>query len=159
MGKDQYFHSFLYWMGDLILDILFLPHWCVGSGGREGNLSSSSQFTGHRKAHLDLTRTVQPHRDPSLGAGCSHWMVFGLSHSGGGLSFLCEGHNVTRMNRWGTQRDGRDGAMCPRTCLPFPPGHLARPHFPVFFVIWWSCMTEFWPMECVEAVRSTVERP
>lgn len=41
-----------------------------------------------------------------------------------------------------------------KTRFPFPPGHPEKLYFLAIFVIWWSCMAEFWPMECMWAVRS-----
>lgn len=69
---------------------------------------------------------------------------------------------MTWMSRAGTDRwtvaERVVGAQ--ETHFPFLPGHPARLHFPALFVIWWSHMTEFWPMECVLAVKkSTIERP
>lgn len=68
---------------------------------------------------------------------------------------------MTWMNRGGTDRwTVAETVVCVQeTHFPFLPGSPARLHFPAFFVIWWSHMTEFWLMECVLAgKKSTIER-
>lgn len=69
---------------------------------------------------------------------------------------------MTWMNRGGTDRwTEAEMAVCAQeTHFTSLSGHPARLHFPAFFVIWWSHMTGFLPLECVLAVKKgTIERP